>query len=140
MTGTLQEEIDGSLNSLSCVDQSYTRTGSWSNDVGDLSHEKGVYLNANQPCVLQFEDESLDIEEYDIDGETLGDGWNLVSPYYGQLFNSEQFGWIDYDNAGVSNMFSPGDNIEDINCSDEDSCGSISEEQVSAYDAYWAEN
>lgn len=134
------ENIDGGLNSLSCVDQSYTRLGSWSNDVEDLSHSKGVYLNANQPCILEFNEETLEIEEYDIDAETLGSGWNLVSPYYGELFNSEQFGWIDYSNAGVSEMFSPGDSIEDKSCSNVEDCGSIGEEDVNVYDAYWAEN
>lgn len=141
VTGRMNDEsIDGNLNSLGCIDQSYTRLGSWSNDVEDLSHSKGVYLNANQPCILEFDEETLEIEEYDIDAETLGSGWNLVSPYYGELFNSEQFGWIDYSNAGVSEMFSPGDSIEDKSCSNVDDCGSIGEGDVNVYDAYWAEN
>lgn len=141
VTGRMNgESIDGGLNSLGCIDQSYTRLGSWSNDVEDLRHSKGVYLNANQACILEFDEETLELTDYNIDGETLGSGWNLVSPYYGELFNSEQFGWIDYSNAGVSEIFSPGDSIEDKSCSSIEDCGGIGEDEVNVYDAYWAEN
>jgi len=145
--GSVTGIADGeNLNSLSCVEQSYTRIGSWSNDVEDLSHQKGTYLKASQPCVLEFKDSGSEFEDPSInfiDDSDLEEGWNLISPYRSELISSGDFGWIDYGETGVSDIFSLDENIEDdLSCSDDKiDCSDVAgEDDVNIYDAYWAEN
>jgi hypothetical protein len=123
------------LSSLSCVEQTYRRVGSWSTGVSDLSHRYGTYVESNRPCILEFSAEDSDSPASigNIDSSEVGQGWNLLSPYTG----SEGFNWIDdefSEDVDEDQIFAPEDAIEeDLSLSDD-------EDDLNRYDSYWFEN
>ncbi|NMJ77142.1 hypothetical protein GLU64_01885 [Nanohaloarchaea archaeon] len=123
------------LSSLSCVEQTYRRVGSWSTGVSDLSHKYGTYVESNRPCILEFSTEDSDspVSIGKIDSSEVDQGWNLLSPYTG----SDGFNWIDdefSEDVDEDQIFAPEDAIEeDVSLSDD-------EDDLNRYDSYWVEN
>ena len=123
------------LSSLSCVEQTYRRVGSWSTGVSDLSHKYGTYVESNRPCILEFSAEDADIlvSIGNIDSSEVGQGWNLLSPITGP--DGLNY-WINSDDLGLgpNQISAPEDAIEeDVNASDDGN-------DLNRYDSYWVEN
>ena len=109
--------------------------------VHDLSHQYGTYVKSNDPCILTYNvADGFNPDNWDMDSEEIGNGWNLLSPYDGDLSNSEKFGWIDYESTGIQNIFSTPNSISSLECDSVSACKKEDGQDGNAFDAYWVEN